>query len=84
MTKTAGGQWKLASGTRPFPTAKLRPYAPTGNADNVKAVRFVMLETNGNPQFMDVLEAGVRGGAAGRRLRRATRIARAARGTGGV
>jgi extracellular elastinolytic metalloproteinase len=64
MTKTAGGQWKVAVQDTAIPDGQLRTYAPTGNADNVVAVRFVMLETNGNAQFMDVLEAGVRGGAA--------------------
>jgi hypothetical protein len=63
MTKTAGGKWKLAVQDTAVPDGVLRAYAPTGNADNVVAIRFVMLKSNGNQQFMDVLEAGVRGGA---------------------
>jgi extracellular elastinolytic metalloproteinase len=63
LTKTAGGKWKLAVQDTAIPDGQLRAYAPTGNADNVVAIRFVMLQPNGNPNFMDVLEAGVRGGA---------------------
>jgi hypothetical protein len=63
QTKTAGGGWKTALKDTAIPDHQLRTYAPTGNADNVVAIRFIMMDENGNPLFMDVLEVGVRGAA---------------------
>ncbi|HEY7661463.1 MAG TPA: M36 family metallopeptidase [Actinomycetota bacterium] len=39
----------------------LRSYAPTGNASNVRFVRFIMRSNHGQPNYMDVLEVTVRG-----------------------
>jgi extracellular elastinolytic metalloproteinase len=63
QTKTAGGSWQIAFQGTATVDGQLHAYAPTGAADGVVQIRFIMLANNGNPDFMDVLEVGVRGSA---------------------
>ncbi len=61
QTKTAGGSWQTAFEGTATPDGTVHTYTPTGAADAVVRIRFIMRANNGDPRFMDVLEVGVHG-----------------------
>jgi extracellular elastinolytic metalloproteinase len=62
QTRTAAGsRWRLAVDANAPASGRLRTYLPTGGANNVRFIRFVMITNYGHPFFMDVLEVSVRG-----------------------
>jgi hypothetical protein len=63
QTKAGGATWQTAFAGTATPDGSLQTYTPTGGTDGVTRIRFIMLDNNGNPDFMDVLEVIVRGTA---------------------
>ncbi len=62
-TKTSGGQWVTALTAKAKADSRLHVFTTNHGVSNVRMIRFVMLTTHGNTDFMDVLEVSVRGTA---------------------
>jgi hypothetical protein len=59
----SGGRWVVALTANAPADSQLHVYTANRGVTNVRVIRFVMLSTHGNTDYMDVLEVSVRGTA---------------------